>query len=85
MTKGTLSPEFRDLPSWASHNSAVNWARRADQTLLRHGVLYICLKKLGSFECEFFVGDVILGVGLGFFGLRHQVMGPNRKREPFVS
>jgi len=33
---------------------------------------------------SFFVGDVILGSGLGFFGLRHQTLGRNRKREPFV-
>jgi len=32
-------------------------------------------------DLSFCVGDVIIG----FFGLRHQALGSNRKREPFVS
>jgi len=43
------------------------------------------IEKIGCFGFEFFVGDVILGVGLGFFGLCHLPLGPNRKRESFVS
>jgi len=34
---------------------------------------------LESFGFEFFVGDIILGVGLVFFGLRHRALGPNPK------
>jgi len=32
---------------------------------------------LGSFGYECFVGDVILGVDSGFFGLRHRSLGLN--------
>jgi len=46
-------------------------------------VLYFRLKKLGSFGFEFLVGGVMLGVGLGFFGLRHRDLGPNPKRQFF--
>jgi len=35
-------------------------------------------KNLGSFGFELFVGDVILGVRLGFSGLRHQAPDHNR-------
>jgi len=37
-------------------------------------------KKLGNFGFEFFVGDVIMKVGLRLFGPLHLAMGPNRKR-----
>ena len=29
------------------------------------------------------MGDVILGEGLGFFGLHHRALGPNRHKELF--
>jgi len=32
---------------------------------------------LGSFGFAFFVGDVIIGVGLGVFGWRHWPLDPN--------
>jgi len=47
-------------------------------------VLYFRLKKLGSFEFELLVGDITLGAGRDFYGLRHQALGPNHKREPLV-
>jgi len=30
------------------------------------------------------VGDVKIGVGIGFFGWRHRTLGPNRKGQFFV-
>jgi len=34
---------------------------------------------------RFFVGNVISGIGLGFFGLWHRALGPNPKRQFFVT
>jgi len=43
-------------------------------------VLYVRLKKYWEvLDLSFSVGDVILGVDSGFFGFRHQALGPNRE------
>jgi len=36
-------------------------------------------------DLNYFVGDVISGVGLGFFGLRHRILGPNPKGQFYDS
>ena len=42
-------------------------------------VFYFWLKKIGKFGFDSFLSDVILRKGLGFFGLRHQALGPNTR------
>jgi len=41
------------------------------------------LKKLGSFGSFYFVGDVVCGVGLGFFGRGHCAVDTNSKSHFF--
>jgi len=42
-------------------------------------------KKLGSFGYEFFMSDVITGIGFGIFVPRHQAKGPKPNNQFFVS
>jgi len=39
------------------------------------------VKKLEIFRFQFFVGDVISGVGLGLFGRDYQALGTNTKSQ----
>jgi len=38
--------------------------------------LLVSIEKLESFGFELFVGDILIGVGLGFFGTRHRALAP---------
>jgi len=48
-------------------------------------LLVSIFKKLGSFGFEFFVGYVLIRVGLGLFGPLHLALRLNRKRKLRVS
>jgi len=47
-------------------------------------VFYFRFLKMGSFGFEFFVGCVIIRVGLGLFGALHLALSLNFKSERFI-
>ena len=66
------------------HNSPADWARELFKPSEDTENLVLLIEIMGSLGFELFVSDVILGVGLGFFGLCHQALGPNSEGQFFV-
>jgi len=57
------------------HNSLVDWLRELFKRYQDVQRLVVSIfKKLGSFGFAFFVGDIIIGVGLGSFSSLHQAL-----------
>jgi len=54
------------------HKSPADWARELFKPSKVSESLLVSTKNWEILDFRFFVGDIILGVGLGFFGLRHR-------------
>ena len=65
------------------HNSPADWAREMFKPSKYPEIFWFRLKTWEVLDMSFFVGDVILGIGLGFFGLRHSALGLNLKGQFF--